>query len=1108
MPKKHRKNAILSGLVKVQKNKDEGQKFTVARLRCLHSVLLFEVNSDLDDESRREGNKKSNSVTTSVNCSDRKVHNFRGTATQSVEKNYVPNSKNNRSAVKLNALNSYKHKHSSRLSRYGISERSASDAWRVLSCFPSPDKEGRKGISSKNAFAQRGEMESKALSEVRRIESRVVEIIRSVGEIVVFCEQNIHLEQSQYVFEYFCDANLLALLVDIVMSKPISIQSLILSPYTIQQRQENHQSMFHEVSYTAQVKAQILQTASILVSNVQNSTSLYYMLSNNYINNLVFSMIPLCQFTDEALEEMMPIYISFLKTLALQLAVSPHLFDFYVVTPSSNIQSNSTSRTSPHFPLFSAAVEVATSSYAQSDPFVHLTALNIILNISQNPSKQVTDAISDAVTEQCQLFTYLCRKLIKRYHSLVNAVILSSSSKKKDILSRGIAELQDQFHFWNDLIRCGVKNLNVRFCETVLQKVIYNTLLESLIIENVDGNDDLESEIESSKAVSMFVLAQLFLTMEYSPILRMIAVSLLHPMSPIKTNTRSNNNNDSEEYVCTTTLNSIVQMDYTVIEESRCKKDDPLFNKFKDSNDNAKQGKIKVKLNPYRQSFINMLSGKSGDPCATAAIILFQSILDHKVIDLNTLKILEIMPIFDESEDDYDEDFFVSTTTTTTTLTTPSMLGNGIELSERHQEMVNSTENEKYTSFSENISCSDEKSANSITNSGSGPVPLRYISPFENALGGFLVLRHETNYDTSTFAMECGGSLVLSFLSKCFISILALDDNNCPQDENKEAKTKQAKNRFYHWKDTSPLLCALAQSTDYHAVNAMLLWESASVSELFIDLVEMEIARRYAPGYYDDDGRRSNASTYFWRQPKLCCNIDDYGPSALKNSPDVLLIDKSILQDKNDVEDARFAIRMTLHLKALRNIISDSLERVVVVIDNQLRHQEAIENIEEENVLSSWKNSLRCRTVDIADESVLSIGNMKERAAIGTELDLRGRTIFFFHPPKQDNSGSIQGNMSPQSKDRLGRKRMHGDIQQLKREASGKELILVVDPTAIFVVIPTLAMNETDVAVANRGKVVSSTPLQGVIASAKDGEWLHIAVRNAEDIGIVIKNGE
>ncbi|CAF5166121.1 unnamed protein product, partial [Rotaria magnacalcarata] len=58
---------------------------------------------------------------------------------------------------------------------------------------------------------------------------------------------------------------------------------------------------------------QVLQTLNILFENIRHETSLYYLLSNNHINNIIVHKF---DFNDE---EITAYYISFLKTLSLKL---------------------------------------------------------------------------------------------------------------------------------------------------------------------------------------------------------------------------------------------------------------------------------------------------------------------------------------------------------------------------------------------------------------------------------------------------------------------------------------------------------------------------------------------------------------------------------------------------------------------------------------------------------------------------------------------------------------------------------------------------------------------------------------------------------------------
>ena len=87
-----------------------------------------------------------------------------------------------------------------------------------------------------------------------------METIRAISELIVYGEQN----DQDVIFDYFCEKNMLALLTD-----------MIKAPFS-----------------TATVQTQIIQTLAILVQNVRNDVSLFYLLSNNYINEVPPSPSP------------------------------------------------------------------------------------------------------------------------------------------------------------------------------------------------------------------------------------------------------------------------------------------------------------------------------------------------------------------------------------------------------------------------------------------------------------------------------------------------------------------------------------------------------------------------------------------------------------------------------------------------------------------------------------------------------------------------------------------------------------------------------------------------------------------------------------------------
>jgi len=142
------------------------------------------------------------------------------------------------------------------------------------------------------------------LRTARRLEAQVVRIVREIGETVVHSERPRQKLRDDLTFAYFCDKAILPLLVDIATEQPPSKNSA--------------GEAMHGVVWSARVKAQVLRTVNFLVSGVKDKTSLYYLLSHHSVNRLVLSFLPLTQWNDPALKEMIAPYAELLKTLAVQ----------------------------------------------------------------------------------------------------------------------------------------------------------------------------------------------------------------------------------------------------------------------------------------------------------------------------------------------------------------------------------------------------------------------------------------------------------------------------------------------------------------------------------------------------------------------------------------------------------------------------------------------------------------------------------------------------------------------------------------------------------------------------------------------------------------------
>ncbi|KAJ1420056.1 hypothetical protein B484DRAFT_333255, partial [Ochromonadaceae sp. CCMP2298] len=154
----------------------------------------------------------------------------------------------------------------------------------------------------------------------------VVEILRVIAEMVVYGDN-----KSELLFDFFCEKNMLSLFLEI-MSSPGGCPST--------------------------VHIQILQTLSILISCVRNETSLYYLLSNNYINEIILHAH---DFADD--ESLCAQFASFMKSLSLKLNIQTVQFFFI--------------EESGAFPILTRAVELLTIP----DPMIRIASQSTILNV-------------------------------------------------------------------------------------------------------------------------------------------------------------------------------------------------------------------------------------------------------------------------------------------------------------------------------------------------------------------------------------------------------------------------------------------------------------------------------------------------------------------------------------------------------------------------------------------------------------------------------------------------------------------------------------------------------------------------------------------------------
>ena len=849
-------------------------------------------------------------------------------------------------------------------------------AFRMLSATKSPDKEAE----FYDATANRDEASMIALSTAKAIEKRVVELIKTIGEIIVKAEEPPTLTKTSSsssqpavrgdpVFEYFCEKNILKLFVDI--AKEVRQGSEV----------RLSDSLFHGVVWSPMVKAQVLQTTSLLLSDISNHSVLYYLLSHNHINNLISCMLPLKQWTDQALVKMMPSYVELLRVVTVQLANDPTLFPFLTIDNPDRASSTKTDTNNddsssdydgaqqPLFPLFTASIEVATSTFAESDSFIYGTSLAAIVNIMQISHHPIQDWVANAGFDLRRLAEHLCQRLLDKFYkvaSLTTGPIVDGV--RSNAISGQLAGLRDQLKMMRELFWSGVRGLDVRLCEYLLQRVV-NVLLKCLLPGTTNrpflaaiGEIDIDviPDSEAMAQVATIFLAQMFTNLEYVPLQRMLAVALFHPKSTnlwsTIQSTKPPNATEDETYIFMPALSDIV---------------------------NGSTESTKTIANPYREEIFKTLGGENGEWRVLASSCLVQSMIISESKDFESLDVLGVIPRIND-------------------------------------------------------------------------ILIYEATPLENAIASYLHREHRPSR-VSQRSLESVGMLSLRVIQQIVSNL-----DPAPGDE---MEIKERLSQTVLWQ-------AMEECLDiFRGETSKCLQKAKGSSGIFLDVFEAEIAGRYRAHFENS----SEETTYLY-----------YLNSRDSVNDSTILVRKNRDVSSNEVETARFYIRMILHYRALRNILDRYCVDAKMASKRRSDGDSSLDN--------RATKLVQFKSKDKADLLIRTIGGLQEKSTEGSDLDLTGRMSFACRSAPNSSSKGFAETSGEGGKRDIAKK-----IASLR---SDPRLLLVLDPTDMNVVKPAAGQMEE-----NRGTIQCRISLRSVIAAAADSEWLHIAVRH-EDVTSLIKNGK
>lgn len=308
----------------------------------------------------------------------------------------------------------------------------------------------------------------------------MVEVIRQITEALIWGEQRDH-----NFFDFFCEKNILADFVRVLALPRV--------PKT--------------------VKVQLLQTLSMLVQNIRRETSLYYLFSNNYVNQLIATQF------DWSDEEILGYYISFLKSLALRLNRETVKFFF-------NERSKS-------FPLYVEAVRF----FGHHEQMVRTAIRNLTLQVYRVED----DGMRSLVLQHSSrtYFPHLCchlRELWARLDQVAKSGIsVASPEQVPDALKEANEQQQDVILYVSDVLGLGIPELSEVLTKTILQNAIYPVLMgrlqqgpDALLgYQQPGGRGTPASQMSFSAA--LFILHQVLDSSKNTILLPPVAEALLSP---------------------------------------------------------------------------------------------------------------------------------------------------------------------------------------------------------------------------------------------------------------------------------------------------------------------------------------------------------------------------------------------------------------------------------------------------------------------------------------------------------------------------------------------------------------------------------------------------
>ncbi|KAK4414846.1 protein TRANSPARENT TESTA 9 [Sesamum alatum] len=295
----------------------------------------------------------------------------------------------------------------------------------------------------------------------------VIEALRSIAELITYGDQH-----DNAYFEFFMEKQVMGEFVRIL-----------------------------KTSRTLIISLQLLQTMSIMIQNLKNEHSIYYMFSNEHVNYLITYSF------DFRNEELLSYYISFLRAISGKL--NKDTISLLVKTQNEEVVS---------FPLYVEAIRFAFHEESMIRTAVRALTLNIY-HVGD-------DAVNRFVSRAPHADYFLNLVKFFRDQCIHLNLVVSNASKNLGVESTStilsaVDEIEDNLYYFSDVVSAGIPDVGRLIMDSVLRLLIFPLILPSLRIGAV-------KEPRLGAVTSLYLLCCILRIVKIKDLANTVAASLLY----------------------------------------------------------------------------------------------------------------------------------------------------------------------------------------------------------------------------------------------------------------------------------------------------------------------------------------------------------------------------------------------------------------------------------------------------------------------------------------------------------------------------------------------------------------------------------------------------